>query len=85
MEKNGQINLAAIVGSEYWIVSSQYEVLKRKKSPTWTDCQSEQEWLVKLHCLRVLFREKKIEKESFVAKEQRLILKWWAKFCTNPR
>jgi hypothetical protein len=82
MEQKEKINLAAALsGSEHWIGYQQYEELKRKKNPTWTDCQSEQEWLVKLHYLRSLLKEKRIEKENFVKKEQRLILKWWTKFC----
>ncbi len=79
-----KINLAAsIKGGQRSIDERQYEVLKRKKNPTWTDCHSEEEWLVKLHCLRTLFKENKIDKTSFVGKEQRLILKWWTKFCTQ--
>ena len=86
MPENKTINLAAAIeNSEYLIDKRQYEILKRKKSISWVECQDELEWLVKLHYLRTLFKEKKIEKQNFVIKEQALILKWWTKFCNNPR
>ena len=79
MEK---INLAAAIeNSEYWIEKNHYDALKNKKNKSWTDCESEQEWLVKLHYLRSLKKEKKIESTKFNIYEQKLIIKWWEKFC----
>ena len=81
MEK---INLAAAISdSEEWIEKKKYEFFKKKKSPTWVDCNSEEEWLVKLHYLRTLYKKKIISKEDFTEKEKNLILRWWKKSCTR--
>ncbi|MGK0290059.1 MAG: hypothetical protein ACI86H_001514 [bacterium] len=58
-----------------------YDSLKLKKNQGWSHCDTDIEWLVKLHYLRTGFKEKKIAKDVFFKKEKELVLKWWKRWC----
>ena len=77
-----KINLTgALQSSERYIETAKYDALKRKTSPNWSDCLDEEELLVKLHYLRTLFKEKKLDYANFAKREERLVTKWWLRFC----
>ena len=80
-EKN--INLAsAIKESSYKISRENYQKLEKKKNfQKWSECLNQDEWLVKLHYLRIAYKEKKITSQDFNLKEKKLVIQWWAKFC----
>ena len=66
--------------SPYFISASEYERLIKKKIKGWSFSSSEKEWLCKLHYLREGYKKKKISSETFLKKEQELIINWWAYF-----
>lgn len=76
------INIANL-SDEFPILISEeeYEHLKNQKSSGWSNCQTQKEWMVKLHYLRSGFKENKISKEDFFKREKELVIRWWAKWC----
>ncbi len=86
MQEQETINLAsAIKNSSYKISKENYQKLEKKKNfQKWSECLSQEEWLVKLHYLRTGYKEKKIPSEEFHLKEKKLVVQWWAKFCSPP-
>ena len=76
------INIANL-SDDYPILVSpdEYERLKNLKSNGWSNCQTQKEWMVKLHYLRKGFKEKKISKEEFFKREKELVIRWWLKWC----
>ncbi len=63
------------------VTEEQYDTLKALKKGGWTQCNSQEEWMVKLHYLRSGYKEKKIEKQSFFKTERELVIKWLTKQC----
>lgn len=61
------------------IESAEYDQLVRQKSQGWSVCDSQKEWLVKLHYLRQGRKEGKIEELAFREREKALVLNWWKK------
>ncbi|MBF0279276.1 MAG: hypothetical protein HQM13_15885 [SAR324 cluster bacterium] len=57
----------------------EYEHLVRQNQNGWSACNSEKEWLAKLHYLRQGRKEGKIEEAAFKNRETALILNWWRK------
>ncbi len=78
-----KINLAAALKeSLYWIDKENYENFKKKKNfQKWSECLNQDEWLTKLHYLRVAYKEKKITQQDFNQREKKLVIQWWLKFC----
>lgn len=76
------INLANL-SEEFpiWVSEEEYDTLKNKKTGGWSNCDTQKEWMVKLHYLRKGFKERKIDRESFFTREKELIIRWWAKWC----
>ncbi|MBT3225502.1 MAG: hypothetical protein HN580_00795 [Deltaproteobacteria bacterium] len=64
-----------------WISDEEYDTLKIKKNGGWSNCETQMEWMVKLHYLRKGFKEQKIIREVFFKKEKELIIRWWSKWC----
>jgi hypothetical protein len=64
-----------------WVTPEEYESLSQKKNGGWSNCDTQKEWMVKLHYLRKGFKEKRIDAEVFFQREQQLVLYWWAKWC----
>lgn len=54
-----------------------YERLVKKTEHGWSQCQSREEMLAKLHYLREGFQQGKIDEAAFLEREQRLVLNWW--------
>ncbi len=76
------INIANMSADHPISVSEEeYETLKNKKNKGWTHCESQKEWMVKLHYLRKGFKEGKIPREQFFVKEKDLVLNWWRRWC----
>ncbi len=59
----------------------EYEDLKKKKHNGWSNCDSQKEWMVKLHYLRKGFKEGKISPQVFFEREKDLVVCWWRKWC----
>jgi len=59
----------------------EYEKLKNKKTGGWSNCDTQNEWMVKLHYLRSGFKEGKISRDIFFQKEKDLVMGWWKKWC----
>ncbi len=76
------INIANL-SEKYPVLISpeEYEKLKNKKNGGWSNCDTQTEWMVKLHYLRKGFKEKKIARDSFFEKEKDLVIRWWKKWC----
>lgn len=72
------INLANLTPDFPMSISEgEYDQLKSRKKRGWSHCDSQKEWMVKLHYLRQGFKEGKLTKEEFMAKEKELVLNWW--------
>lgn len=56
-----------------------YQRLVQQKRQGWSVCDSQNEWLAKLHYLRQGKKEGKIDEATFREREKALILNWWAK------
>ncbi len=63
------------------VTEEEYETLKNKKHRGWSNCESQKEWMVKLHYLRKGFKEGRIPSDQFFAKERDLVLNWWQRWC----
>jgi hypothetical protein len=63
------------------VTTEEYEALKNRKVAGWSHCDTQKEWMVKLHYLRKGFKEGKIPAEQFFAKERDLVLNWWRRWC----
>lgn len=76
------INLANL-SAEYpiWISEEEYEALKAKTAGGWSNCDTQMEWMVKLHYLRRGFKEKKISRDDFFKRERDLVIRWWSRWC----
>ena len=61
------------------ITEQNYQELVHKKVGAWSDCQSQLEWLAKLHYLRDGFKASKLSKDDFAQREERLVLLWLKK------
>lgn len=59
------------------IPQSEYDQFVQKKERGWSVCQSQQEFLCKLHYLRAGYLNGKIGDSAFREKEIKLILNWW--------
>lgn len=64
-----------------WISEEEYDALKNKKQNGWSNCDSQIEWMAKLHYLRKGFKEQKITRNDFFKKEKELIIRWWFRWC----
>lgn len=58
---------------------TEYQRLVQQKQHGWSVCQTQNEWLAKLHYLREGKKEGKIDEAAFQEKEKTLILNWWSK------
>lgn len=75
------INLANLsTDHPMWISEEEYEQLKNRKRRGWTHCDSQREWMVKLHYLRTGYKEGKMGKDAFSEKEKELVLNWWLRW-----
>ncbi len=63
------------------VASEEYDELANKKKNGWSHCDSQKEWMVKLHYLRKGFKEGKISREKFFERESELVLRWWRRWC----
>ena len=63
-----------------WVSGQEYDALNGGKRQGWSQCQTQKEWMVKLHYLRRGYKEGKIEKAAFFRKERDLVLNWWQKW-----
>ena len=54
-----------------------YQRLVNKTENGWSQCQSREEMLAKLHYLREGFQQGKINEAAFLERELRLVLNWW--------
>ncbi len=61
------------------ISEDEYAQLVRLKQYGWSVCQTEREWLVKLHYLRQGLKEGKIDETTFQQRETALVLNWLRK------
>jgi hypothetical protein len=68
-------------GFPIWVTPEEYESLKQKKTGGWSNCDTQMEWMVKLHYLRKGFKERRITAAVFFEREQQLVLNWWLKWC----
>ena len=59
----------------------EYDLLVQKKDRGWSNCDTQKEWLAKLHYIRKGFKENKLAKDAFVAMEKDLVLRWWKRWC----
>jgi len=75
------INLAPLAEEHPYLVSiSDYNRLKNlQHQGEWSICFSELEWLVKLHFVRKMFKESKIDSVKFQATEKKLVIQWLSK------
>ena len=64
-----------------WVPEEEYNRLKGKKNNGWSNCDTQMEWMVKLHYLRKGFKEQRIKRDDFFNREKELILRWWVKWC----
>ena len=58
---------------------TEYQQLVQQKQYGWSVCQTQNEWLAKLHYLRQGKKDGKIDEAAFQEKEKALILNWWSK------
>jgi len=63
-----------------WVSPDEYDRLKDLKVSGWSKCQTQKEWMVKLHYLRSGFKEGRVTRERFFQIEKELVLNWWAKW-----
>jgi len=63
------------------IMEEEYDRMVNLKDRGWSHCESQNEWLAKLHYLRKGFKEGNISQESFQSKEAELVLNWWKRWC----
>lgn len=75
------VNLTPLSEDHPYLTSvSEYNRLKNlKHKEDWTVCQSEVEWLVKLHFVRKCFKEKRIDGAKFLVTERSLVQSWLSK------
>ena len=63
-----------------FILVGKYNRLKNlNHQGDWSECRSEEEWLVKLHFLRRCFKEERIDKQKFQDQEKALVTGWLSK------
>ena len=58
------------------IETSEYERLVGKREGGWSHCESETEWLAKLHYLREGLKSGKLDTAAFEKREQQLVEAW---------
>lgn len=76
------INIANLSDDDpIWVTPDEYEDLIRRKVQGWSNCDSQKEWMVKLHYLRKGFKEGKISRDDFFERERDLVINWWRKWC----
>ncbi len=76
------INVANLSKDKPILVSEEeYEELKNKKRNGWSNCDTQKEWMVKLHYLRKGFKDGKIKSDIFFNHEKELVINWWRKWC----
>ena len=63
-----------------WVDDTEYSKLISRKSMGWSNCDTQTEWMAKLHYLRTGYKSGKISKENFFTKEKELVLNWWIKW-----
>jgi len=63
-----------------WVDETEYSKLIGQKLKGWSNCDTQTEWMAKLHYLRTGYKSGKISKESFFIKEKELVLNWWIKW-----
>jgi hypothetical protein len=63
-----------------WVDEAEYSKLISQKSKGWSNCDTQTEWMAKLHYLRTGYKSGKISKENFFTKEKELVLNWWIKW-----
>jgi len=75
------INLAPLAEEHPYLVSvADYNRLKNlQHQEEWTLCVSELEWLVKLHFVRKMFKDNKIDSQKFQSTEKKLVIQWLSK------
>jgi len=56
------------------------QLVKKKGANGWTFCDSQMEWLCKLHYLRKGLKEQKLSPSDFADKERRLVVNWWYRY-----
>ena len=75
------INLTPFSPSEPLRVDEEeYRMLVGIKRNGWSRCESDREWLAKLHYLRKGREEGKIEEAAFSELEKKLVLNWWKRW-----
>ena len=73
------INLRPLSSTPFNVEEEQYDQLVRKTSGGWSNCETETEWLAKLHYLRQGQAAGKLETEQFTDREARLVTGWLRK------
>ena len=64
-----------------WVSPDEYEDLKKRKTGGWSNCETQKEWMIKLHYLRSGFKEGKNSRDDFFKREGDLVVNWWRKWC----
>ena len=59
------------------VSEEEYDQLVQKNEGGWSQIESFQEMLAKLHYLRLGFCAGKIQEADFLDREQKLVLNWW--------
>ncbi len=59
------------------VSQEEYDKLVQKNERGWSQCNSKEEFLVKLHYLRGGLTQGKINKIEFLEKEKKLVINYW--------
>ena len=63
-----------------WVEEKEYNSLISRKTNGWSQCDTQIEWMAKLHYLRTGYKSGKIEKSAFFNREKDLVINWWGKW-----
>ena len=61
------------------VTQEEYDQLVRRTEKGWSQCESREECLAKLHYLRDGLKQGKIEESAFQEREKLLVLNWWCR------
>ncbi len=59
------------------VSEEEYDQLVQKNEGGWSQSESFQEMLAKIHYLRLGFGAGKIQEADFLDREQKLVINWW--------
>ena len=83
--REGEVNVRPWSQQPCWIKKEHWQYLVGRKSSSWSVCKTEEEWLAKLHYLRMGYQAGKLDEQRFYERELRLVRSWLTRAGARAR